>query len=202
MAKSNIIIDGYSWNNQEATHWDIDSGLASIDEKNPRYVLHGFFKGYQDFRGQRCYKNSCRSLGYAQCLHCGTLPYVSLSLRKTRAATLTIDATADRPRRSNRALLDAKLRVLLKELQDFAETDFMASSKYFFKTFGPNSKQASNNGESLSPEKSDHQNLLSRTSFVDRKAKFWVGQPNHGRLNDNIHEEKEVNPNIKAAKSV
>lgn len=147
-----------------------------MPDKSVKFVLHGRFKGTQDNRGKRCFNRDCRNEGYACCRYCTTLPYESLKLiNNAYTKSLIRFQFALDLWRARRGALDTKLRLLIEELQEFAEVDPLLRKLNVKNSHAPRSIS-----------KFDENTMLTRTKkitagkgrFVKMRAKFWSAQAN------------------------
>lgn len=146
---------------------------------NVKFVLHGRFKGTRDNRGQRCFNKECRHEGYACCSHCTTLPYKSLKLTKSTysRSLLRLHLALDLWR-TRRGILDTKLKLLIEELQEFAETDNIFRKLSVKNPHIPRATLVCD--ESMSPLRTC-KHALAKGRFVKMRAKFWSAQANEER---------------------
>lgn len=146
---------------------------------NSRFVLHGRFKGTRDNRGLRCFNKECRFEGYACCSHCTTLPYETLKLcnnsytRNLLRLHLAFDLW-----RTRRGILDTKLKLLIEELQEFAETENILRKLNVKNSHILRVIQMYD--EHNSPAKAC-KHVLAKGCFVKMRAKFWSAQAIEGR---------------------
>lgn len=173
------IFEGCSLINKKTNN--LISEASSEIERAPqgRVVSHGQFKGHKDCRGKRCYNKACRDHVYGNCRYCSTLPYVLSKLRNhkiTSTGTHAFDLW-----RSRKGTLDVKLRLLIDELQEFAETDFMSLGKLSVKA-SPSPMIVLKNDENAVPTKRGQHMMAAKDCFVKMRAKFWAGQANLGYL--------------------
>lgn len=138
-----------------------------------RYVSHGHFKGIRDERGLKCFNRLCRENVHGNCQFCRSLPYVSTKLQISSSSRLLFKPHFGLDHwRNSRGAIDLKLRILINELQDLVETDFIALGRLSLKP------ASLSNSIVVQPLTLEQPIKKARVCFVKMRAKFWTDQAN------------------------